>query len=119
VTRLVLTSGKFAHELIAHREAINAPVAIVRVEQLYPFPEAEIGAALLRYPNVREVVWAQEEPANMGAMPFVMTRLVRVVGERAELRFVARAESSSPASGSAKVHDAEQAHLLDDAITAA
>jgi 2-oxoglutarate dehydrogenase E1 component len=117
VSRLVLTSGKFGHELIAHRDANNAPVAIVRVEQLYPFPEAEIGAALLRYPNAREVVWAQEEPANMGAMPFVMTRLLRIVGDRAEVRFVAREESSSPASGSAKIHDAEQAQLLADAIT--
>jgi 2-oxoglutarate dehydrogenase complex dehydrogenase (E1) component-like enzyme len=116
VTRLVLVTGKFGHELIAHRDANSAPVAVVRVEQLYPFPEAEISAALLRYPNAREVVWAQEEPANMGALSFVITRLQRVVGDRAALRWVARNESSSPASGSAKVHDVEQTHLLNEAI---
>jgi 2-oxoglutarate dehydrogenase E1 component/2-oxoglutarate decarboxylase len=118
VTRLVLTTGKVAHELIAHRDATGAPVAIVRVEQLYPFPESEISAALSRYPNAREVLWVQEEPANMGAGPFVWPRLVRVVGDRAELRSVARKESSSPAGGSAKVHEVEQQHLLDEAITA-
>jgi multifunctional 2-oxoglutarate metabolism enzyme len=116
VTRLVLVTGKFAHELIGHRNETGAPVAVVRVEQIYPFPEAEISAALLRYPNVRDVVWAQEEPANMGALPFVVPHLERVVGDRAALRFVARRESGSPASGSAKVHDVEQTKLLNDAI---
>jgi multifunctional 2-oxoglutarate metabolism enzyme len=119
VTRLVLTTGKVAHELIAHRDATSAPVAIVRVEQLYPFPEGEIAAALAGYPNVRELVWAQEEPANMGALPFVWPRLARLVGERATLRLVAREASPSPATGSAKVHDREQQQLLDDAITGA
>jgi 2-oxoglutarate dehydrogenase E1 component len=115
VTRLVLVSGKFAHELLARRDAVGAPVAIIRIEQLYPFPEAEIGAALLRYPNVTEVVWAQEEPQNMGPLPVVMPRLASVVGDRA-VRAVARRESGSPASGSVKVHDVEQSQLLDQAV---
>jgi 2-oxoglutarate dehydrogenase E1 component len=116
VERLVLCSGKIGHELIGHRDAKQTPVAVVRVEQLYPFPEAEIGAALLRYPNAREVVWVQEEPENMGARSFVMPRLQRVVGDRAAVRSVARSSSPSPATGSAKVHDVEQAHLLDEAV---
>ncbi|MCU1430054.1 MAG: kgd [Actinomycetia bacterium] len=116
VTRLVLCTGKFGHELIAHRDETHAPVAVVRVEQLYPFPDAEVGAALLRYPNVREVIWAQEEPANMGAYTFVMPHLERVVGDHAALSFIALPPSPSPASGSQKVHDVQHSHLLDQAI---
>jgi multifunctional 2-oxoglutarate metabolism enzyme len=116
VQRLVLCSGKFGHELIAHRDKTGAPAVVLRVEQLYPFPAAEIGATLLRYPNVSTVVWAQEEPANMGARSFVMPRLEPVVGDRAEITFVARGASASPASGSIKVHDREQAELLDAAL---
>jgi 2-oxoglutarate dehydrogenase complex dehydrogenase (E1) component-like enzyme len=117
VQRLVVCTGKFGHELIAQRDKIGAPVSVLRIEQLYPFPEAEVSAELSRYPALREVVWAQEEPANMGAGAFVFPRLAGIVGQRAALRRVALPESPSPATGSQKVHDVEHAHLLDEAVS--
>jgi 2-oxoglutarate dehydrogenase E1 component len=115
-TRVVLCSGKLAHELIARRDEHAAPVAVVRVEQLYPWPEAQLLALLDRYSNATEVVWAQEEPANMGAWNFAHGRLHRLLRDRFRLRHVARAPSASPATGSATVHDAEQERLLAAAI---
>jgi 2-oxoglutarate dehydrogenase E1 component len=117
VQRLVVGTGKFGHELIAQRDKAGAPVAVLRIEQLYPFPEPEVSAALAQYPALRDVVWAQEEPANMGAGAFVFPRLQRIVGDRAALYRVALPESPSPATGSQKVHDVEHTHLLDEAIT--
>ena len=81
VTRLVFCTGKFAHELIARRDETNAPVAIVRLEQLYPWPEHEIAAELNRYEHA-EVVWAQEEPGNMGARYFTRRRIEELAGGR-------------------------------------
>jgi 2-oxoglutarate dehydrogenase E1 component len=115
VRRLVFTTGKFAYELLARRDEISAPVAIVRVEQLYPWPEREIVAELERYPNA-EVMWAQEEPGNMGARYFIRRRIEELAGGR-EVGVVARHESPSPATGSSTVHDAEQRTLLDAAVT--
>ena len=116
VTRVVLASGKVAHEAIARRDAISAStIAVVRVEQLYPWPAEEIERTLALYPNVVEVIWLQEEPENMGAWPFVHLQMhdrlrhLRVV-------HVARAESASPATGSSLVHAAEQADLLVRAV---
>jgi 2-oxoglutarate dehydrogenase E1 component len=116
VTRVLLCSGKAAHELSAERDSRRAPVAVVRVEQLFPWPEAELLAVLDRYPAVREVWWLQEEPSNMGPWNFVHGRLHRLLRDRAELRHIARAPSPSPASGSMKVHEAEQRDLLDRAF---
>jgi 2-oxoglutarate decarboxylase len=112
VTRLVLASGKVAHEAIGRRDAgaINH-VAVVRVEQLYPWPTAEIDRILQGYPNVAEVVWLQEEPENMGAWPFVHLQMHHQLRGLA-VSHVARAESASPATGSGLVHAAEQADLL-------
>ncbi len=112
VTRLVLASGKVAHEAIGRRDAgaINH-VAVVRVEQLYPWPAAEIDRTLQGYPNVTEVVWLQEEPENMGAWPFVHLQMHHQLRGLA-VSHVARAESASPATGSGLVHAAEQADLL-------
>jgi 2-oxoglutarate dehydrogenase E1 component len=116
VTRVVLASGKVAHEAIARRDAVAATtIAVVRVEQLYPWPAEEIERTLARYPNLVEVIWLQEEPENMGAWPFVHLQMhdrlhhLRVV-------HVARAESASPATGSSLVHAAEQADLLVRAV---
>ncbi len=114
VKRVVFCSGKFGHELIARRDAEPAPVAIVRLEQLYPWPRDEIAAVLARYPNA-EVIWAQEEPGNMGARYFARRRIEEVAAGRS-VDVIARAESPSPASGSSTVHDAEQAALIDAAI---
>ena len=115
VTRVVLCTGKIGHELIDARDAGGAPVAIVRVEQLYPWPEAELVAVLARYPSAREAMWVQEEPSNMGAWTFVAERLRAIAGDRT-VRVVARAASASPASGSVKVHDREQHDLLAAAL---
>ncbi len=116
ITRVLVCTGKVGHELMDERDARHAPVAILRVEQLYPWPEARLMAALDAYPNAREVWWVQEEPSNMGAWTFVHERLHRVLRDRAELRHLARAASASPASGSTKVHDREQRELLNAAF---
>ncbi len=112
VTRLVLASGKVAHEAIGRRDAgAFDHVAVVRVEQLYPWPADEIDRVLQGYPNVAEVVWLQEEPENMGAWPFVHLQMHHQLRGLA-VSHVARAESASPATGSGLVHAAEQADLL-------
>jgi 2-oxoglutarate dehydrogenase E1 component len=117
VTRVVLAAGKIAHELLARRsETGESATAILRLEQLYPFPISEVEAALARYPSLTEVVWLQEEPENMGAWPWIHRQFHRLVRERFELGHVARAESASPATGSALIHAAEQADLLKRAL---
>jgi len=116
VRRVILCTGKLGHELIARRDELSAPAAVVRVEQLYPWPEAQILAILDRYPAAKQVFWVQEEPGNMGAWNFVHGRLHKLLRERAELRHIARATSASPASGSLTVHEREQEQLLADAF---
>jgi 2-oxoglutarate dehydrogenase E1 component len=127
VARVVLASGKVAFEALERRRGrlgqrpsgTNPPaeaIAVVRVEQLYPWPDGAIGAALERYANASEVVWLQEEPENMGAWSFVHDRLHRLLRDRYRLVHVSRAESASPATGSAGQHQLEQADLLDRAI---
>jgi 2-oxoglutarate dehydrogenase E1 component len=116
VKRVLLCTGKVAHELAAERDARGARAAIVRIEELYPWPEAELFAVLDRYPGAKQVWWVQEEPANMGAWNYIHIRLHRVLRDRAKLKHVARAPSASPASGSSKVHDAEQQRLLAAAL---
>ena len=120
VSRVVFATGKIAHEAVAHRETLDgsvaASIAVVRVEQLYPWPADEIAVILSRYAAAREIVWLQEEPENMGAWPFVHHQLHRDLRDSHTLRHVARAESASPATGSSLVHAAEQADLLVRAI---
>ena len=116
VTRVVMASGKVAHEALARRDALSASsVAVVRVEQLYPWPAAEIDRVLGNYPNVTDVVWLQEEPENMGAWPFVHLQMHHQL-RGMKVSHVARAESASPATGSSLVHAAEQADLLERAV---
>jgi len=109
---LLLCSGKVAFDLMAHRRRWPAPdTAIVRVEQLYPFPADEIAALLSVLPGVVEARWIQEEPQNMGAWSFVQPQLVELLAGR-ELRYVGRAANPSPATGSARLHQLEQEHVL-------
>ncbi len=116
VTRVVFASGKIAHEALARRAEVSADhVAVVRVEQLYPWPHDEIDAVLASYPKLAEVVWLQEEPENMGAWPFVHHQVHRQLRDVA-ISHVARAESASPATGSSLIHVAEQSDLLTRAI---
>jgi multifunctional 2-oxoglutarate metabolism enzyme len=116
VERLVLCAGKFGHQLIERRDATGAPVAVVRVEQLYPVPTERVRQVLGRYPNLREVLWVQEEPSNMGALPFVSVFLRPTLPEGVALHMVGRSPSPSPATGSQIVHDREQQELLAAAI---
>ena len=115
VRRVVLATGKIAHEAIGKRNEIDASVAVVRVEQLYPWPTERIEEVLASYPNADEVVWLQEEPENMGAWPFVHLQMHHQLREK-KVSHVARAESASPATGSGLVHAAEQADLLQRSI---
>jgi 2-oxoglutarate dehydrogenase E1 component len=119
VLRVVLCSGKVYFDLAkAREEARRDDVALVRVERLYPFPSAELQAALGRCPRQAGIVWCQEEPRNMGAWPFVRERFSEGdldAGGRSP-RYAGRAESAAPAPGSLKVHLAEQEALLREAL---
>ena len=112
VRRVILASGKVAYDAMTHRDEHGLPVAVVRVEQLYPWPEMLVLDTVSRYPEAREVVWMQEEPENMGPWNFVHGRLHRLLREDFTLRHVSRPESASPASGSQTVHQRQQADLL-------
>ena len=89
---------------------------VVRVEQLYPWPENQLIELAAKYPNCDQVWWVQEEPANMGAWNYVHGKLHRILRDRAQLRHIARPPSPSPASGSSAVHDREQEQLFLDAF---
>ncbi|HXN20799.1 MAG TPA: 2-oxoglutarate dehydrogenase E1 component [Candidatus Binatus sp.] len=111
-TRVLLCSGKIRHELEAERKKRkDTSTAIVTLEQLYPFPEADLAAEMDRHASAREFVWVQEEPANMGALAFLMPRLERLARGRS-VRSVKRSASASPATGSHKAHEMEQHTLL-------
>jgi 2-oxoglutarate dehydrogenase E1 component len=111
-TRVLLCCGKIRHELEAEREKRkDTSTAIVTLEQLYPFPEADLAAEMDRHANAREFVWVQEEPANMGALAFLMPRLERLARGRSVLS-VKRSASASPATGSHKAHEMEQHTLI-------
>jgi 2-oxoglutarate dehydrogenase complex dehydrogenase (E1) component-like enzyme len=114
VTRVVLTAGKVHYDLAAaRRKSGDHSVALLRVEQLYPLPGAQIREALAAYPNAADVVWAQEEPANMGAWAHVALSLPEQLPPGTPLRRISRRASASPAAGSSKVHEAEQAALVE------
>ena len=111
-THVLLCTGKIGHELIAERKRRkDTSTAIVFLEQLYPFPEAELAAEMDRHATAREFTWVQEEPANMGALAFLLPRLERLARGRSVLS-VKRSASASPATGSHKAHELEQHTLL-------
>ncbi len=116
VARVVFASGKVAAEAEQYRDDNNHKTAVVRVEQLYPWPFADVAAALGRYPNATEIVWLQEEPENMGAWNSVKGRLYEAHGATHTIRRVSRTESGSPATGSRAIHLQEQAALLQRAF---
>jgi 2-oxoglutarate decarboxylase len=112
VRRVVFTSGKIYYDLVnARAKSGDSSTALVRVERLYPLPVDEIKAELAKYASDAELIWAQEEPANMGAWPFMALKLPPHLEGR-ELKRVSRKASSSPAVGSAKMHAAEQQGLV-------
>jgi 2-oxoglutarate dehydrogenase E1 component len=111
---ILIASGKVGHELRAERRRRkDTATAIFFLDQLYPLPKAEIAAAIDAHPNAREIVWVQEEPANMGALFYVLPRLERIAqAKNLRVRSVKRSASASPATGSAKAHDLEQKTLI-------
>ena len=110
--RVLICSGKIGHELTAARtRRSDSRTAIVFLEQMYPFPEEELAATLRRFARAREIVWVQEEPANMGALTFVLPNIEKVADGR-PVRSVKRSVSASPATGSARAHQIEQHALL-------
>ena len=113
VTRLLLCSGKIYYDIIASPRRAETPhVKIGRIELLYPFPATEIGEYVLRYPNLKEVVWVQEEPRNMGARKFVLPKIREVLPQGVALLDVSRPERSSPAEGYPAAHKAEQERIV-------
>jgi 2-oxoglutarate dehydrogenase E1 component len=117
VRRVVLCSGKVWADVVASQQRAGAAdVAVVRVEQLYPFPANELSATLERYTRAREVVYLQEEPRNMGAWTFVEPRLRGLIGKR-RLEYVGRPERASPAEGWSDVHAVEQRRIVETALT--
>jgi multifunctional 2-oxoglutarate metabolism enzyme len=117
VRAVALCHGKVAYDLMKARDEREAPVAVVRVEQLYPFPHDQLIDILDAYPNATDIVWVQEEPSNMGAWGFVDGRLwnlLEELGGDRKLRHTARVPSASPAAGQHVVHDQELEQLLDD-----
>jgi len=117
VRRVLLCSGKVYYDLVAARTERNIhDVAIVRVEQLYPFPLTEVREVLSKYPADAEVDWVQEEPKNMGAWRFVFDRNHMILDEPRVLYYVGREAAASPATGSYKKHNAELRQLLDNAF---
>ncbi|HEX6480108.1 MAG TPA: 2-oxoglutarate dehydrogenase E1 component, partial [Ktedonobacteraceae bacterium] len=119
IRRVVLCTGKMAIDLLSTRSRKQAEdVAIVRVEMLYPFPEDELKKVLANYPNLREVVWAQEEPLNMGAWTYMSPRLSTMPGSSKELKVIARTARSSPATGFSDLFQSEQEHIIEEALHA-
>jgi 2-oxoglutarate dehydrogenase E1 component len=109
--RVLLCTGKIGQELRMERrkQKMTGP-AIVSLEQMYPFPETEIKELLALYKNATEFIWVQEEPANMGALSFVVPRLKKILGPK--VRSIKRTENATPATGSAKAHELEQKTLI-------
>jgi 2-oxoglutarate dehydrogenase E1 component len=115
--RILIATGKITHELRGEREKRKDwNTAIVSLEQMYPFPEAELSAELERHSSARDIVWVQEEPSNMGALFYVLPRLKRISNQRPVLT-VKRSGSATPATGSAKAHEVEQKTILTLAFT--
>jgi len=118
VKKIVLCSGKVFYDLAeARKKSGEMRVAIVRLEQFYPFPLTSIREVLARYENARELVWAQEEPQNMGGWTFMQERLENLLPSCQRPRYVGRASSASPATGSYTIHQKEQSQLVADALS--
>ncbi len=119
VKRVVLASGQSrATTPSRSRDEVGTPVAVLRVEQLYPWPHDYLAEALSPYTGADELVWLQEEPENMGAWNFAKGRLYEALGDDYTIRRISRFESGSPAVGSLAVHVQEQQQIVEDAVVA-
>ena len=94
----------------------NTTIAIIRIEQLYPFPKEELKAELLKYPNAKDVVWCQEEPKNQGAWLFIRAPIENCLQPNQVLRYVGRPEAASTAAGYKKLHEQQREQLLTEAF---
>ena len=123
VNRVVLCSGKIYYDLFEARKKSDKPntdqVAVVRLEQFYPFPQKRLSEVLAKYPAATQLVWAQEEPKNMGGWTFVEQRLENLLPSCERPVYVGRSPSASPATGSYAIHQAEQAKLVAEALALA
>jgi 2-oxoglutarate dehydrogenase E1 component len=117
VTRLLLCTGKVYYDLVGHPDRASHPgLAVARVELLYPFPEAQILGLIRRYPNLKEVVWVQEEPRNVGARAHMFPRLMQIMPDDIRFGFIGRPERASPGEGYPAAHIAEQNRIVTTAI---
>jgi 2-oxoglutarate dehydrogenase E1 component len=117
VRRVIACSGKVAYDLIRRRDEKKAwDVAILRIEQLYPFPHKAFAAEMKRFPNAGEVVWCQDEPQNQGAWFFIQHQIHENMAEGQRLGYAGRPASASPAVGYAHLHQDQQKALLDQAF---
>jgi len=117
VTRLLLCTGKVYYDLVGHPDRKSHPgLAVGRVELLYPFPEGQILELMRRYPNLREVVWVQEEPRNVGARAHMFPRLMQIMPHDIHFGFIGRPERASPGEGYPAAHLAEQNRIVTTAI---
>ncbi|MDN3652269.1 2-oxoglutarate dehydrogenase E1 component [Thalassotalea ponticola] len=118
VERVVMCSGKVYYELLEQRRKNEQDnVAIVRIEQLYPFPEAELKDVIAQYPNAKDFVWCQEEPQNQGAWYCSQHHFREAIGEQGTLRYAGRKAAAAPACGYMSLHVKEQQALVNDALT--
>ena len=117
VTRLVLCTGKIYYDLVGHPERpTHTGLAVARVELLYPFPEGQLLELMARYPNLREVLWVQEEPRNMGARAHMFPRLMQIMPQEMHFGYIGRPERASPGEGYPAAHAAEQTRIVTTAI---
>jgi 2-oxoglutarate dehydrogenase E1 component len=118
VRKVVLCSGKVYYDLIeARKQSGDLRVAIVRLEQFYPFPLSRLREVVAKYSGATQFAWVQEEPHNMGGWTFVRDRLQDILGDKAELVYVGRSASASPATGSYSVHQKEQGEIVSHALS--
>jgi 2-oxoglutarate dehydrogenase E1 component len=120
VIRIVLCSGKVFYDIDAARgEDPNGKIAVLRLEQFYPFPAEALKKIFASYPNAKQFVWAQEEPQNMGGWTFVHDRINELLPVDSRLRYDGRTPSASPATGSYAIHELEQKKIVEDALNTA
>jgi 2-oxoglutarate decarboxylase len=117
VSRLVLCTGKIYYDLVGHSNRVQAEgLVVARLELLYPFPEAQVLELIQSYPNLREILWVQEEPRNMGARAHMFPRLMQIMPARIRFGYVGRPERASPGEGYPAAHASEQSRIVTTAI---
>jgi len=117
IKRVIICSGKIYYELLEARRVNRIhDIAILRVEQVYPFPGEQLDALLAQYTDTNDLVWCQEEPKNQGAWDFSKLRIPALIDQRWQLSYAGRSPSSAPAVGSAKLHAQEQQQIINTAL---